>query len=76
MREVEEWESKLVQEYLRKLPERKKEFKTPSGIPLKRVYTPLDIKGTYLEKLGLPGKYPYTRGIHPTMYRARIWTMR
>ncbi len=76
-REYEKWEREVVPEWLKKLPERMKEFTTISGIPLKRVYTPLDLKDwDYMEKLGLPGEYPFTRGIHATMYRARIWTMR
>jgi methylmalonyl-CoA mutase N-terminal domain/subunit len=52
------------------------EFSTMSGIPIKPLYTPEDVEGTYEEKLGYPGEYPYTRGIHPTMYRGRIWTIR
>src|SRR5919202_1539883 len=47
-----------------------------SGIPVKPLYTPEDVKGSYEEKLGYPGEYPYTRGIHPTMYRGRVWTIR
>jgi len=76
-REYERWEREVVPEWLKRLPERMEEFTTLSGIPLRRVYTPLDLKGwDYMEKLGLPGEYPFTRGIHATMYRARIWTMR
>ncbi|MEB3860584.1 MAG: methylmalonyl-CoA mutase family protein, partial [Desulfurococcales archaeon] len=76
-KEVERWEREVVPQWLKRLPERMAEFTTLSGIPVKRVYTPADLKGfNYLEKLGLPGEYPYTRGIHATMYRARIWTMR
>ncbi|MEB3780395.1 MAG: methylmalonyl-CoA mutase family protein [Desulfurococcales archaeon] len=72
-----EWEEKVVPEWLKRLPERMEEFTTLSGIPVKRLYTPLDVQGQdYMEKLGFPGQYPYTRGIHATMYRARIWTMR
>ncbi|MCE4625500.1 MAG: methylmalonyl-CoA mutase family protein [Desulfurococcales archaeon] len=72
-----EYEEKLVPEWLKKLPERMEEFTTLSGIPLKRVYSPLDLKGfDYMEKLAFPAQYPFTRGIHATMYRARIWTMR
>ena len=52
-------------------------FTNLSGEPVKVLYTPLDIKGDgYLEELGFPGEYPYTRGIHPDMYRGRLWTMR
>jgi len=51
-------------------------FITDSGIPVKRLYTPLDIKGDYLESQNFPGSAPYTRGVYPTMYRGRVWTMR
>ncbi len=75
-REVERW-SKEVNAKLKKRPERKDSFVNTSGIPVNRVYTPLDMEGTdYLERLGLPGEYPYTRGVQPTMYRGRFWTMR
>jgi len=49
---------------------------TRSGIQVKAVYTPLDVGGDYMKSLGFPGEYPFTRGIHPTMYRARLWTIR
>ena len=75
--EVEKWEREVVPQWLKKIPERMEEFTTLSGIPVKRVYTPADLGDyDYWEKLGLPGLYPFTRGIHATMYRARIWTMR
>ncbi len=74
---VRKWEDEIVPLWLQRIPERMEEFTTLSEIPVKRVYTPADIEGfDYSEKLGLPGTYPYTRGIHATMYRARIWTMR
>ena len=57
--------------------ERKSVFESGSGIPLKGVYTPEDIRGNSHERdLGLPGEYPFTRGVYPTMYRGRPWTMR
>jgi methylmalonyl-CoA mutase N-terminal domain/subunit len=59
-----------------KSPERDAEFSTMSGIPIKPLYTPHDVEGSYDEKLGYPGEYPYTRGIHPNMYRGRLWTIR
>jgi methylmalonyl-CoA mutase N-terminal domain/subunit len=66
-----------VEETLAKRPERKSEFETISGLPLKRLYTPLDLEGMdYLNDLGVPGEYPFTRGVQPTMYRGRHWTMR
>ena len=60
-----------------KRPERKKRFQSLSDIPLERVYTPIDgLDRDYLQQLGFPGDYPYTRGVQPTMYRGRLWTMR
>ncbi|MFQ6093039.1 MAG: methylmalonyl-CoA mutase [bacterium] len=57
--------------------ERKADFLTSSGIPIRRLYTPEDIEGLdYEADLGLPGEYPFTRGVQPTMYRGRLWTMR
>ena len=56
--------------------ERDVRFETLSGLPIKALYTPEDVTGTYAEKLGQPGEYPYTRGVYPTMYRGRLWTMR
>ena len=71
------WEKEILQKWLCMKPERQKEFKTLSEIPVKRIYTPEDIKDIdYLRDLGFPGEYPFTRGIHATMYRARLWTMR
>ena len=72
----EDW-AKKVEESLPKRPERKKEFVNTSGIPVKRLYTPLDQKQMdYLSDLSFPGEYPFTRGVQPTMYRGRYWTMR
>jgi methylmalonyl-CoA mutase N-terminal domain/subunit len=66
-----------VAKVLQKLPERKAEFVNTSGIPINRVYTPLDMaEFDYLKQLGLPGQYPYTRAVQPTAYRGRFWTMR
>jgi methylmalonyl-CoA mutase N-terminal domain/subunit len=73
-----EWMEKIVEPLLKKTPERGR-FKCESNIEIQRLYTPLDLaeRGwSYLEKLGFPGVYPYTRGIYPTMYRGRIWTIR
>jgi len=69
--EKEKWEEKY-----KNVKERDVKFVTDSEIPIKRVYTPLDVKGDYLGRVGLPGEYPYTRGVYPTMYRGRLWTMR
>ncbi len=72
----EEWDED-VKKKLEKRPERKSEFTNSSGIPLDRTYTPLDVEDLdYLSDLGFPGEYPYTRGVQPTMYRGRLWTMR
>jgi methylmalonyl-CoA mutase N-terminal domain/subunit len=66
-----------VAKVLQKMPERKADFANTSGIPINRVYTPLDMEGfDYLKQLGLPGQYPYTRAVQPTAYRGRFWTMR
>lgn len=66
-----------VAKVLTKMPERKAEFVNTSGIPVARVYTPLDLADfDYLQKLGVPGQYPYTRAVQPTAYRGRYWTMR
>src|SRR6056297_301360 len=73
----EKWEDKTLDKVLSRFPERKEEFKTGSGEKVKRLYTPEDIKELdYMEDLGFPGEYPYTRGYQPTMHRGRLWTMR
>ncbi len=73
----EEWEETSVKKTTSRFPERKAEFATDSGIEVKRTYTPEDQKDMdYLNDLGFPGKYPFTRGVQPTMYRGRFWTMR
>jgi len=72
----EKWEKETVPESLERLPERS-EFFTTSNIPVGRVYTPSDIADLdYLRDIGFPGEYPLIRGVYPTMYRARFWTMR
>ncbi len=73
----QEWEEKSVAKALERAPERKKDFVTTSDIPYKRVFTPGDVEGVDYERdLNFPGEYPYTRGVQPTMYRGRLWTMR
>lgn len=75
-RENKRW-SKEVQKKLEKRPEQKKEFINTSEIPIKRLYTPLDNRDIdYFSEVGFPGEYPFTRGVQPTMYRGRLWTMR
>lgn len=73
---VEKWEKEELASFLKRQPERKEEFATFGNIPVKRVYTALDVNETPLEDIGLPGQYPFTRGPYPTMYRGRNWTMR
>ena len=72
-----EWEQKFLEPTLRKSPERQKEFTTTSSYPIRRLYTAADLAHWDAARdLGFPGEPPYTRGIHPTMYRTRLWTMR
>jgi len=74
--EYRKWSEK-IERTLAKSPEQKDDFVNTSGIPVKRVYTPLDTPDfDYVGDLGLPGEYPFTRGVQPTMYRGRLWTMR
>jgi methylmalonyl-CoA mutase N-terminal domain/subunit len=70
------WEQQELAAFMRAQPESRADYSTASGLPLKRVYTPLDLAETPQEDIGLPGQYPYTRGPYPTMYRGRLWTMR
>jgi len=77
IKQQERWEKTTVPNWLKRHPERKKEFRNISEIPIKRLYTPVDTKNLdYLRDLGFPGEYPFTRGVHATMYRGRLWTMR
>ncbi|HEX7737310.1 MAG TPA: methylmalonyl-CoA mutase family protein [Ktedonobacteraceae bacterium] len=74
--ERQEWENTTVQQSIQRLPEQEN-LMTTSGVPIARIYTPQDNAGLdYSRDLGLPGEYPYTRGVQPTMYRAKPWTMR
>ncbi|NIM93108.1 MAG: methylmalonyl-CoA mutase [Anaerolineales bacterium] len=70
------WEEKTLSPALKRWPERKEQFKTSSGISIKRVFTPREDAPDYVEAIGFPGEYPFTRGVQPTMYRGRLWTMR
>ncbi len=75
--EVERWEKTTLKDVLDKKPERMEEFITTSSVPINNLYTPVDLPDfDYVDELGFPGEYPYTRGIHATMYRGRLWTMR
>jgi methylmalonyl-CoA mutase N-terminal domain/subunit len=71
-----EWETSTLSKSLRDTPEKKKSFTNLSQKVIERIYTSLEGDIDYLNDLGFPGEYPYTRGIYPTMYRARPWTMR
>ncbi len=71
------WEDSVLKKALSRSPERKERFETTSGIEVKRVYTNEDTQNCdYQAKLDFPGQYPFTRGVQPTMYRGRFWTMR
>lgn len=71
------WNDNTYQKSITKIPEQKKEFTTQSFNPVNTLYTPLDVnEDNYNEKIGYPGTYPFTRGVQPTMYRGRFWTMR
>jgi methylmalonyl-CoA mutase, N-terminal domain len=74
---LQNWEEKTVQETLSKVPEQRKRFMTESSRTVNRLYTPADIPDfDYQEDLGVPGEYPFTRGVHATGYRGKMWTMR
>jgi methylmalonyl-CoA mutase N-terminal domain/subunit len=71
------WEETTLAQAAGRIPERQAEFTTQSGMPIQRLYTPEDGAGlNYGRDLGYPGEFPYTRGVQPTMYRAKPWTMR
>lgn len=73
--EVDAWEHDQVASFVQRQPEVQDTYSSASGLPLKRTYTAADVTSTF-EDIGLPGRYPYTRGPYPTMYRGRPWTMR
>ena len=73
----EEWEETAVKKALERSPERAPQFFTASKLPVERLYTPDEVSELdYEQDLGYPGMYPFTRGVQPTMYRGRLWTMR
>jgi methylmalonyl-CoA mutase N-terminal domain/subunit len=74
--EKKQWEADTLDKALGRFPERRAEFKTESGFPVERVYTPEHVETDYVRDLGFPGAYPFSRGVQPTMYRGRFWTMR
>jgi len=76
-RQRRRWEQEVVAKATARFPERQAEFRTLSGLSVQRLYGPDDLEEfSYLRDLGFPGQYPFTRGIYPTMYRGRFWTMR
>ena len=71
------WAKEVLEPHQKKHPDRTDEFMTVSSKPIARLYTPLDIPDiNYMKDLGFPSEYPFTRGVQPTMYRGRLWTMR
>ena len=72
--ERKRWEDEILNPLISKYPERQPEFLSPSQIPVPRIGIPSP--SDYMEQLGFPGEYPFTRGVQPTMYRGRLWTMR
>ena len=71
-----DWEENNLAKSLSRFPERREKFTNHGGDEVVRLATPENIEDGYLEKLGFPGQYPFTRGVQPTMYRGRLWTMR
>ncbi|MBI5349612.1 MAG: methylmalonyl-CoA mutase family protein [Chloroflexi bacterium] len=73
----DKWEETTLHNVTAKMPERRESFITTSSEVINRLYTPLDVADTdYGRDLGMPGEYPYTRGVHPTLHRGKLWTMR
>ena len=72
--EQKRWEQEVLKKPLERFGERRKVFETTSGIPVPRVALP--VERDYMASQGFPGEYPFTRGIQPTLYRGRFWTMR
>src|SRR5688572_20570733 len=70
------WQDTILKRSLEKSAERRPGFETSSGIEVPRLALPDEKNSGYPENLGFPGEYPYTRGVQPTMYRSRLWTMR
>ena len=76
-RSLETWEAETLAPAVQRLPERRTRFQTTSSEPIERLYTPADLADLEYERdLGHPGEYPFTRGVHPSLYRSRVWTMR
>ncbi|OKY74219.1 MAG: methylmalonyl-CoA mutase [Desulfobulbaceae bacterium DB1] len=75
-KELQEWRENDLARSLRRFPERKEKFVNHGGDEIPRLSLPAEIDAEYTEKIGFPGRYPFTRGVQPTMYRGRLWTMR
>jgi methylmalonyl-CoA mutase, N-terminal domain len=75
-RGMEQWEKQVLAPWMEQSGPAKEDFQTASGIKLKPLYTPQDVSGVSFPELSFPGVYPYTRGVYPSMYRGRLWTMR
>ncbi|MFI5404374.1 MAG: methylmalonyl-CoA mutase [Candidatus Gagatemarchaeaceae archaeon] len=73
---VRQWQERVFDEWVKEHPESKADFQTASGIPLKPVYTPVDVADVDYADVGFAGVFPYLRGVYPSMYRGRLWTMR
>ena len=73
-KEQKRWEEQVLRPAITKFPERKKQFETSSGLELPHAAVPTEFD--YMEKLGFPGEFPFVRGVQPSMYRGRFWTMR
>jgi methylmalonyl-CoA mutase N-terminal domain/subunit len=73
---VKQWKESVYEKWTKNFPEAREEFQTASGIPIKPLYTPADVADADYTNEGYPGVFPYSRGVHPTMYRGRPWTMR
>jgi methylmalonyl-CoA mutase, N-terminal domain len=72
----QKWEQS-IESSLKRFPERRQQFVTTSGIDVERLYTPVEVTEIdHARDIGFPGQYPFTRGVQPTMYRGRFWTMR
>ncbi|MBN1453512.1 MAG: methylmalonyl-CoA mutase, partial [Anaerolineales bacterium] len=74
--ELKRWQETILKKTLDRFAERKEEFSTSSSIPIPRLGLPSQPDSDYSAGLGFPGEYPFTRGVQPTMYRSRFWTMR
>jgi methylmalonyl-CoA mutase N-terminal domain/subunit len=76
MDELQRWRDQVHARAVARQPERRASFNTTDGIPVEPVYGPADADADYMRDLAFPGEYPFTRGIYPSMYRGRLWTMR